>query len=127
VAETAVRLGIAHALVIQGPEGSDDLPVTRDSRVCEVRNGQIFEWAVDLEALGLERRAPAVMECSGLGHIIRRLAAALTGEPGPDRDAIILNAALRLYLAGRTASLKDGLIYARELLDSGSTPQPSNR
>jgi anthranilate phosphoribosyltransferase len=49
--------------------------------------------------------------------IIRRL---LRGEErGPKRDAVLLNAAAALFVAGRTKSLIDGWDLAAEIIDSG--------
>ena len=49
--------------------------------------------------------------------IIRRL---LRGEErGPKRDAVLLNAAAALFVAGRTKSLIDGWDLAAEIIDGG--------
>ncbi|HYG35374.1 MAG TPA: anthranilate phosphoribosyltransferase, partial [Clostridia bacterium] len=49
--------------------------------------------------------------------IIRRI---LSGEErGPKRDAVLLNAAAALFVAGRTRSLMEGWETAASMIDSG--------
>lgn len=49
----------------------------------------------------------------------RILAAMLQGEPGPVRDIVLLNAAAGLFVAGRAASVREGLGLAAEAVDAG--------
>jgi anthranilate phosphoribosyltransferase len=50
-------------------------------------------------------------------HIIRQI---LSGaERGPKRDAVLLNAAAALFVAGRARNLSDGWEVAAEVIDSG--------
>ncbi|HXC63989.1 MAG TPA: anthranilate phosphoribosyltransferase, partial [bacterium] len=46
--------------------------------------------------------------------------AVLKGESGPRRDIVLLNAAAALVVAGKAASLKEGLPLAAQSIDSGA-------
>ena len=48
------------------------------------------------------------------------LRALLAGAPGAYRDAVLLNAAAALVVAGKAADLRDGVARARESIDSGA-------
>lgn len=122
IAEAAVLAGHRRVFAIQGLEGSDDLPVTRDSRACEITNGLVIPWKIDLDALGIDQCPAAALECDGLSEAITRLSAALTGQPGPAMEALVLNAGLRLYLAGKAADLAGGVRMARERIQSSPGP-----
>jgi anthranilate phosphoribosyltransferase len=50
----------------------------------------------------------------------RRFARCWTGENGAYRDAVLLNAAAALVVAGRVAELRDGVEIAAESIDSGA-------
>ena len=45
--------------------------------------------------------------------------AILNGEKGPRRNAVLLNWAAGLYVAGKVESLEDGIKLAEEIIDSG--------
>ncbi|MCH2487631.1 MAG: anthranilate phosphoribosyltransferase, partial [Erythrobacter sp.] len=52
-------------------------------------------------------------------HNAKALEALLGGTPGPYRDAVLLNAAATLIVAGRTEDWREGAAMAAEALDSG--------
>ena len=43
----------------------------------------------------------------------------LSGQPGAPRDIVVLNAAASLLIAGRAATIPEGLVMAAEAIDSG--------
>ena len=43
----------------------------------------------------------------------------LNGEKGAKRDAVLLNAGAALYIGGKAESIKEGIILAAEIIDSG--------
>ena len=43
----------------------------------------------------------------------------LKGQKGPKRNAVVLNSAAGLYVAGVVESIKDGVKIAEEIIDSG--------
>ena len=51
----------------------------------------------------------------------------IDGERGARRDVVILNAAAALLVAGRTGTLREGVVAATESLDSGRARQALNR
>jgi hypothetical protein len=46
--------------------------------------------------------------------------AVLEGEGGPGADIVLLNAAAAIYVGGVADSLEEGLVHARESIDSGA-------
>ena len=51
----------------------------------------------------------------------------LRGEKGPKRDAVLMNAGASLYIGGKAGSMKDGIILAAQLIDSGKAAETLNR
>src|SRR3954471_13455873 len=116
----------ASALVLRGEDGLDELTTTTTSRVWWVRNGTISDEVVEPRDLGVARSEPGALRGGDArvnAGISRRV---LDGEPGPVRDAVLLNAAAALVAttpAAATATLDDaladGLTRAAESIDSG--------
>jgi anthranilate phosphoribosyltransferase len=113
------RDGAEHVLIVHGDDGLDELTTTASSTAWELREGRTSTYSIDPVLLGLPR---ASAEALRGGEPVRNAAlarAVLSGELGPHRDIIVLNAAAGLYVAGKAASLEEGLAQARASLDGG--------
>lgn len=119
VAHVLAALGATHALVVHSRDGLDEISVSAPTRVCEVRNGEVRAYEVTPEDLGV--RSHAIEELAGgdartNAEIARSI---LSGGNGARRDVVIANAGAALYVAGRAATIRDGVELARESLASG--------
>ena len=114
-----MRLGTEHSLVVSGDEGLDELSLAGGNEVAEIREGEVFMRRVAPQDAGL---APAPIEHIRGGEAafnadaLRRL---LMGEPGPYRDAVLLNAAGALIVAGEATGWREGVEEAAEAIDKG--------
>jgi len=121
MAETLAALGAERAWLVHGGDGTDEISIAGPS------------WVVALEEDGSLREAEIAPEDAGLpvhpfeailggtpeenGRAFRAL---LDGAPGAYRDAVLLNAAAALVVAGRAGDLRQGVEMARKSLDSGA-------
>jgi anthranilate phosphoribosyltransferase len=119
------RLGSKHALVVHGRDGMDEISIAGRSRVWELRDGKISDYDVSPNDFGLAT-APAETLAGGTPQEnAAMLRSVLEGEPGPRRDAVIMNAAAGIVVGQRTknssgrGALKEGAKLAREAIDSG--------
>lgn len=126
------------ALVFRGSDGLDELTVTDTSHVWEVNAGEVVETLVDPLDLGIARAS--LRDLTG-GDAARNASVArlfLAGEPGPVRDAVLLNAAAALVAveavgAGGPAPatllerLRAALVRAADAVDSGAAAQSLQR
>ena len=84
------------ALVFRGDDGLDELTTATTSSVWVVRDGGVVAERLDPTALGIPVPGPDALRGGGPeenAEVFRRL---LAGEPGPVRDAVLLNAAAAL-------------------------------
>jgi anthranilate phosphoribosyltransferase len=119
IAEVARRLETDRTIVVNGA-GVDELPLDGSGVVHDVTPEGIEVHGVDPEAYGL---APASLDELAGGTPAENavlVEAVLAGEPGPRRDAVLLNAAAGFLAAGRVAGLGDGVARARATLESGA-------
>ena len=91
--------------------------------VCEVKNGVFNSYTITPEQFGFCRceKADLVGGTPQENAAITR--SILNGEKGPKRDAVLMNAGAALYVAGKVASLRDGIGLAAEIIDSGKAKQ----
>ena len=112
-------LGCCHALVVHGDDGLDEITITGRSRVCEIKEGDLRSYTVSPEDFGLARAELASLKGGSAGENATMLRRVLAGDPGPRRDAVVMNAAAALVAGDRVATLKDGVALAEEVIDSG--------
>lgn len=120
VAATLAELEVEHAFVIHGSGNLDEISLTGETQVAEVREGAVRRFTVTPEEFGVSR-APLESLRGGTADenasIIRRL---LDGETGPRRDIVVINAAAALVVAGIAADFRKAASLAGEAISSGA-------
>ena len=121
VAETLAELGAEKALVVHGKDGMDEITVSDETFVAEVRDGGIKEYEISPERIGLSRHAPDGLLGGDANLNARILRDVLSGrERGAARNVILLNAGAAIYVADEAGSIKEGVLKAGESLESGA-------
>ena len=113
------RLGSRRALVVCGEDGLDEVSPAAPTKLAFWDGQTVVLDTTTPEALGFTRVSVAEIAGGDAAENARLLRAVLAGQPGPHRDAVLLNAAWALVAADRASSPADGLSLARESLDSG--------
>ena len=113
---------VVDAMVVRGDDGLDELTTATTSQVWWVRGGAVTYETVDPAVLGLVAGDLTGGDPMHNAEVCRRL---LAGEPGPVRDAVLLNAAagLTVYAPGEgslTDQLRANLPHAAASIDSGA-------
>jgi anthranilate phosphoribosyltransferase len=114
------RLGAEHVLVVYGMNGLDELSISGESMVGELKNGQIHEYMVHPSDFGMPVYDSRVLRVSNREESVACIRRALANEDGPVRDIVLLNAGAALYAAGLSASMAEGIGLARETVASGA-------
>ena len=112
------NLGSNHALVVHG-QGLDELTVTGESQVSELKKGSITNYTVDPEELGLGRANLDDIRCATLEENITATTEVLSGKEGPKLDIVLLNASAALVAADKAETLVDGIKLAKASVDEG--------
>lgn len=119
MAETLRELGSTSAWLVHGGDGTDELSIAEPSSVAQLKDGEITEFEISPEDAGLPFHPFEDIvggEPAENAAALRRL---LDGAPGAYRDAVLMNAAGALLVAGRAANLREGVEIARASIDSG--------
>ncbi len=115
------RLDTAHALVVHGHGGMDELNLSGPALVYDVRGGQAPQCSMlDPTALGLAA-APNTLLRGGDAQTNAAITRAILqgDEQGARCDVVLLNAAAALVAADAASTLAEGLELARHSIDSG--------
>jgi anthranilate phosphoribosyltransferase len=120
VAHALVQLEATRAYVVHGAGGIDELSPCGPNLVCEVEDGLIREYELDPLELGVERCDPDELRGGDPQANAAALRSVLDGAEGGHRSAVILNAAGGIAAAGHAENLREGIVRAREAIDSGA-------
>lgn len=125
--ETLGRLGSKHVIAFHGHGGLDELSTSGPSDVIELVGGATRNWTVDPEALGLKPAPVESVSGATPEDNAAHVRAVLSGEPGPRRDIVVLNAAAGLVAAGRSPDMAQGVMAAADAIDSGASTTALDR
>ena len=114
------RLGSKRALTVFGREGLDEISISGDTFVGELRDGRVEEYVVHPEQFNLAVHDPRVLRVANVEESKGVLLGALENRAGAARDIVALNAGASLYVAGCAATLADGVDLAFEAIASGA-------
>ncbi|CAM3608191.1 anthranilate phosphoribosyltransferase [Paracoccus nototheniae] len=120
MAEVLRDLGSDAAWLVHGGDGTDELSIAAPSQVAQLKDGQITEFTITPEDAGLPRHPFEAIIGGEPAQNAAAFLALLDGERGAYRDAVLLNAAAALLIAGRVTDLASGAAMAAQSLDSGA-------
>ncbi|MFQ6058017.1 MAG: anthranilate phosphoribosyltransferase [Anaerolineae bacterium] len=120
LAGVLMSLGNRSAFVVHGADGLDELSTTGPNRVSAFDSDVIQTYELDPRELGLPRARLEDLRGGSPEQNAAITQAILSGEPGPRRNVVLLNAAAALVAGGRAADLREGLARATEAVDSGA-------
>jgi len=111
-------LGTERAMIVSGAEGLDELSIAGPSRVATIGIEGIAD-SITPEDAGLPRHSLEAIRGGDAEFNAKALRRLLMGERGAYRDAVLLNAAGALIVAGEVRDWQDGVEEAAEALDKG--------
>ena len=130
IAEVLKRLGSEHVLVVHSKDGLDELSLAATSHIAELKDGEVREYDVSPEELGIKSRSLiglTVEDPLASLALIRDALGKRTTEAGEKAaDIIILNAGAALYAADHATSLQEGVKLASDALYSGLAREKLN-
>jgi len=127
LAEVLKNLGSIRAFVVSGNDGLDEITLTSETKVSELKDGEVRTYSIKPEDFGMSRCK--LFELQGgdpddNAGIIREI---LKGGKGPKRDIVVLNAAAAITASGMAKDIKEGVRLAEESIDSGKALEKLER
>ncbi len=119
LARTLMLLGSERAWVVHGADGLDEISTTGHTKVSECRNGAVHTFYVHPADFGISKAHLSDLQGGDAETNAAIVRTVLSGQDGPARDIVLLNAAAGLFIAGRVESIQEGLAAGAAALDSG--------
>jgi anthranilate phosphoribosyltransferase len=120
VSDACAQLGMNHQFIVHGGDGLDEFTTTTTTTVTEIRRGKIENYEVQPSGLGLAVAKAEDLVGGEPAENAKITRSILSGEKGPKRDIVLLNAAFAIMAGGKADTPQAGLALAVESIDSGA-------
>ena len=121
LAQVMANLGVNRGMVVYGQDSLDEISMCAPTSVCEIRDGKFTSYEITPEQFGYERCEKGALTGGTPAENAEITKAILKGEEkGSKRQAVCLNAGAALYIAGKAASIEEGVKLAESLIDNGA-------
>ena len=125
LAEVMKELGGKHVLVVHSQDGLDEISISSDTWIAELKDGEISEYILMPEDFGMSKGNLDDLKVSGVKESLDLIKLALSKQRVFSSkiecasDMIALNAGAALYVSGVTNNLAEGVILAQDAIGSG--------
>jgi len=119
LAEVLKNLGSEHVLVVHSQDGLDEISLAAPTFVAELKNGEISEYSITPESLGLKTRPLDSLRIDDAKQSLALVKTALTDNHSAAADIVALNAGAAIYAANLCSTLQQGVDMARDILGTG--------
>ena len=127
VAATLMQLGTRRAYVVHGAGGLDEISLSGETRIAEVRDGQVRRFTVTPEDFGLSRASREELRGGTPQENANLITSLLADKAGPRRDIVIANAAAALVVSGIAHDFRTAADLAQNAITSGKAREKLER
>lgn len=121
MASVLANLGTKRAMVVHGVDGIDEIATFGRTIVSDVADGKVSTSEIGPSDFGLKAASPEALAAEETPEEnARALLSVLSGEAGPRRDIVLVNAGAAIFVAGRAGSIAEGIAVAAQSIDSGA-------
>lgn len=119
LALVAQKLNYKHLMIVASDEGLDEISISAGTHVLEIKGKEAGETLIDPFDFGFKK--VSLDKIKGGDSLLNSqiIKSVLSGEKGPKRDIVLLNAGAAFYVSGIAKSIKKGIEMARESIDKG--------
>jgi anthranilate phosphoribosyltransferase len=114
------RLGSRHVMVVYGLEGLDEISVSGETLVGELKDGEVREYRVNPAQFGMRASDLSAIRVTDGAQSREMVLAALDNRAGAARDIVALNAGAAIYVSGLVESHEQGVRKALAVISSGA-------
>ena len=112
-------LGVQSAMVVHGHDGLDEISVCASTRVSELKDGMVRTYDIDPVRYFGDTADPRDLAGGDPAENAAITRDVLSGQPGPKRNVVLINAGAALVAAGKAVDLQAGIDTAASAIDSG--------
>lgn len=119
IAQVLSDLGSKRALVVHGKDNLDEITLSDNTQVWELRDNLINEYEINPRNLGFKKINKKDIQVIDIRESINVIMNVLNGIKSPHRDIVLINSAAALFAADKVLDLESGIELAKESIDTG--------
>ena len=119
-ARVLAELGQRRSFVVHGTDGMDEVTLSGQTIVWEVREGAVKRYLFDPRSVGFEFASAQEIKGGDAATNARILEEVLSGKTGFARDAVLVNAGFAIVAGGKAEDVREGIALAKRSIDSGA-------
>jgi anthranilate phosphoribosyltransferase len=120
MAKVLGNLGVKRAMVVHGVDALDEISITGETRVAELKDKKVTSYSISPEQFGLKKATLADIHGGDARENANIILAILKGEKSPKRDIVLLNAGAAIYVGGKAKDMAEGIKIAAGSIDNGA-------
>ena len=126
IAQVLSELGSKRALVVHGKDNLDEVTLSDNTQVWELKNNSIIEYEICPEDFGFKYINKKDIQVKDISESIMVIMNILNGVQGPHREIVLINSAVALLAADKVSDIKSGIQVAKESIDTGKALNAMN-
>ena len=120
LAQVMAKLGVVRGMVVYGQDKLDEISMSAPTSICEIRDGWFQSYEITPEQFGYTQCEKSELMGGTPEENAQITKDTLSGkERGAKRCAVCLNAGAAIYIAGKAASIEEGVRKAEQIIDDG--------
>jgi anthranilate phosphoribosyltransferase len=120
LAQVLTSLGVKRGMVVYGLDKLDEISLSSPTKICEFTDGKYITYVIKPEDFGFERCFKEDLVGGTAAENAQITRDILSGKlHGPKRNAVLMNAGAALYIARKAESMREGILMAADLIDTG--------
>lgn len=127
MAEVLKEFGCKKTLIVHATDGLDEISNTSETKVTELRDGEIKTYHIKPEDFGIKRASMKDLQGGDAKENAEIIRDILSGKEGPKTDIVLLNAGAGIMIGGKAETIAEGIEIARDSIDSGKAMDKLNR
>ena len=118
-AQVSKNLDMEHVLIAHGDDGLDEITITSETTIAELKDHKITEYKISPKQFGISLASFEKIYANSSQQSLMMVQEAFEGEKSPVQDMIAMNSGAALYIARIVESISDGVELAFELMNNG--------
>ncbi|MCK4947249.1 MAG: anthranilate phosphoribosyltransferase [Candidatus Aureabacteria bacterium] len=127
IAGVLKNLGSGRAFVVHGLDGIDEITITGNTYISELKDGEVSNYEFNPEEFGIKKGSIDDIKGGYVEENVKTAFSILKGERSARRDIVILNAAAAIICGAAARDFKEGITAAENSIDSGAALKKLNR
>ena len=120
LAQVLTSLGVKRGMVVYGLDKLDEISLSSPTKICEFTDGKYVTYVIKPEDFGFERCTKEDLVGGTAAENAQITRDILNGKiQGAKRNAVLMNAGAALYIARKAESMREGILMAADLIDTG--------